>query len=191
MRRVLFALLAFLLFGSSIVYAEISFVPGEFTIAIDGLPMVMDTPIVNSNGVAMVPARLLAIEAGYKIGFELGKYAFYDEDGTAVLAMTVGYKTVIFKGEKAVVERPIVIEDNTLYVPVRPISQMLGLVLSYDSAKNIITISKPKKQEDWAEKLIKKTGLKNILYVCFGIIFFFALMFFILTPIRRKKQPRS
>ncbi len=191
MRRVLFSVLSFLLMGTSTVFAEISFVPGEFAITIDGLPVTMSTPIVNSSGVAMVPARLLAIEGGYRIGYELGRYVFYDEDDNTVLAMTVGYKTVVFKGEKAVVERPIVIEDNTLYVPARPIAQMLGLVLNYDSTKNAITITKPKKQEGWSEKLVKKIGLENIIYTCFGVTAFFMLMFLILTPIRRRKQPRA
>ncbi len=191
MRRVLFSVLAFFLVGASTASAEISFVPGEFAITIDGLPVTMSTPIVNSGGVAMVPARLLAIEGGYRIGYELGRYVFYDGNDDVVLAMTVGYKTVIYKGEKAVVERPIVIEDNTLYVPARPIAQMLGLVLDYDSTKNAIAITKPKKQENWAEKIVKKFGLENIIYACFGVTAFFMLMFFILTPIRRRKQQRS
>lgn len=170
--------------------ADVSFKEKSFEFYIKGLKVTHRTPAIDSDGVAMIPARLIAIEAGAEIRYENGRYGFYDENGICVLKVTSGYKTVMVGNERLQFQRPIVVEEGILYVPALETANILKLKVSYDETTGYTTLTKTKKEETWADGFLKTIDPKTLIYVCFGAVVFFMALFFILVPVIRLKSSK-
>lgn len=171
--------------------AEVSYKEGSFDFYIKGLKVTHKTPAIDSDGVAMIPARLVAIEAGVDIRYENDRYCFYNDANVCLLKVTSGYKTVTVGSDKVQFQRAIVIEEGILYVPAIETSNILKLVVKYDDLTGYTTLSRTKKVESWADEFLKTIDPKTLIYVCFGAVVFFMVLFFILVPVVRYKSSKQ
>jgi hypothetical protein len=172
------------------VNAEVSYKEGSFDFYIKGLKVTHKTPAINSDGVAMIPARLIAIEAGVEIRYENDRYCFYNDENVCVMKVTSGYKTVTVGNEKVQFQRAIVIEEGILYVPAIETSNILKLTVKYDDLTGYTTLTRTKKVESWADEFLKTIDPKTLIYACFGAVIFFMVLFFILVPVIRYKSAK-
>ncbi len=171
--------------------AEVSYKEGSFDFYIKGLKVTHKTPAIDSDGIAMIPARLIAVEAGVEIRYENDRYCFYDESNVCILKMTSGYKTVTVGNEKIQFQRAIVVEEGILYVPALETANVLNLKVKYDDLTGYTTLSKTKKAESWADAFLKTIDPKTLIYVCFGAVVFLLALFFILVPVVRYKSSKQ
>lgn len=173
------------------VNAQVSYKEGSFDFYIKGLKVTHRTPAIDSDGVAMIPARLIAIEAGVEIRYENDRYCFYDENNVCVLKVTSGYKTVTVGNEKIQFQRAIVIEEGILYMPALETANVLKLKVSFDENTGYTTLIRTKKTESWADAFLKTIDPKTLIYICFGAVVFFLALFFILVPVIRYKSSKQ
>ncbi len=181
----------FMFLGVASVSAVIEMKPGSSDIKIDGLPCKLNSTIPNVGGTAMISTRLLAIEGDYEIKEEAGWQVFYDASGTAILKVKDGTQNAIGSdGKSFELAKPAYIHSYNLQVPAKQVAEVLGMKVVWDEKKSDFPLSITKQmvveRKSWADNLVSKMGSEFFFFLTLGLILFFIIAFFILTPLKRK-----
>ncbi|MCK5743828.1 MAG: hypothetical protein KAH30_03755 [Caldisericia bacterium] len=185
-------LLVVLLLSVSVVSASIQLKPGSANIKIDGLPCKLNQAIPNIDGTSMVPTRLLLIEGDLNLEVESGWQVFYSKSGVALLKVKADSQNAIdFSGKKIELVKPAYIQAGNLHVPAKQVAELLGMKVDWNAKdKNFpLTLTKKvvtKKDASWADSLISGIGSELFFFLALGLILFFAIAFFVLTPLKRR-----
>lgn len=181
----------FVFLGVTSVSAVIEMKPGSPDIKIDGLPCKLNSTIPNVGGTSMISTRLLAIEGDFEIKTEAGWQAFYDVSGVAVLKVKDGTQNAIGPdGKNFELAKPAYIHSYNLHVPAKQVAEVLGMKVSWDEKNTDFPLSITKQvsaeKKSWADNLISKIGSELFFFLATGLVLFFMIAFFILTPFKRK-----
>lgn len=208
-----FTMLAFLPSAS----AQIRFELGSTKTNIDGMNMILPEAVHVKNGVGMAPARLLLMEAGktlfplttktdsstYPEGVDRNeiKTAFdrfekpcliINPDGTYYGTIGIGSDLVKIGDNITKMSQKTYILEGVFFAPMREMCKHLGLVLwSKDGSFYISKAVETKPPQKWTDWLLERISLETLLFICFGTVVFFTVLFFILTPLRRSKANRG
>lgn len=103
-------------------------------IALDTRPMIMENR-------TMVPVRVIAEEFGAEVMWnETDRTVSIKKDGIDIL-LTVNNKTAYVNGEEKLLDMPPVIDDNRTLIPLRFISESLGMYVEYVASTRQIIIT--------------------------------------------------
>ncbi len=186
-------LLIVLFLSVSVVSASIQLKPGSANIKIDGLPCKLNQAIPNIDGTSMVPTRLLLIEGNLDLREEADKsQVFYNKAGVALLKVKADSQNAIdSSGKKIELVKPAYIQAGNLHVPAKQVAELLGMKVEWNAKDKSfpLTITKKvvtKKDASWADSLIGRIGSELFFFLALGLILFFAIAFFVLTPLKRR-----
>lgn len=102
-------------------------------IFVDNVPVLNVAAPYESQGTLLVPLRLVAEELGADVNWD-GKQVHIQDSGVDIL-LTVGEKTAILNGERQTLLAAPQMKQNTVFVPLRFISEALGADVLYRDQK--------------------------------------------------------
>ncbi|GEM_PF-642491 len=181
----LFAFLFLVSNVSAVVYMN----PGKNEVKIDSLRCTLNTPIVVSDDISFIPTSLLALEGGLEVRTVEGWQQFFNEFGDVVLKVKDGNNKVVVNGREVSLSKPPFIKNDNLMVPAKHVAEEMGFKVVWDQdAKNgfKLSIENPTKKLNWTDKMLRAIGTETFFFICLGLVIFFAVAFFVLTPLRRK-----
>ena len=190
-RIIIFAVLMICLMMSvSPISASIVLKNGSSEVSIDGLPCDLKQSIPVVDGTAMVPTRLLAIEGDLELKVGEDDWQEYHSGSRMLLKVKSGVKHVIKEDDNKVeLKRAPFVKSGNLYVPAKTVAELLGMKVEWNEKENTISIekrSKPTEDPSWIDSLIKNIGTELFFFLMLGLVIFFGIAFFVLTPLRRR-----
>lgn len=93
---------------------------------------------VSENGRVQVPLRGIGEALNAKIGFS-GKTVSYKKDGKSIV-LTLGSKNAVVNGKKVAMDTPAKAVKGRTYVPLRFVSENLGVPVNWDQIGNWVWI---------------------------------------------------
>lgn len=102
-------------------------------IFVDNVPVLNVAAPYESQGTLLVPVRMIAEELGADVNWD-GKQVHIQDSGVDIL-LTVGEKTAILNGESQTLLTAPQMKQNTVFVPLRFISEALGADVLYRDSK--------------------------------------------------------
>lgn len=100
-----------------------------------------DTPAYIKNGVTLVPLRAIAEELGGEVSWDEETQTVTITKGDTVVKITSNSTTAVVNGETVEISLPATETCGRTYVPLRFLSEALGLNAEWDSENEIIDIS--------------------------------------------------
>ncbi len=179
-----------LVLSMDIVSASIVLKTGSEEISIDGLPCNLKQSIPIVDGTAMVPTRLLAIEGDLDLKIGDDDWQEYHDHTGVILKVKSGLNYALDdNGDRVEIKRAPFIKSGNLYVPAKTVAELLDLTVDWNAKDNTILIEKQNKSKEktsWADSLIKQIGSEVFFFLMLGLVLFFGIAFFVLTPLRRR-----
>lgn len=111
-------------------------------VTLNGSPVTLSAPILNDNGSTLLPVRALGNLLGISINYDSNAKVAIASDEDTTLEIPIGYSFGVNNGVKA----PIVGARSTLYnastyLPVRYVSEQLGIKIDYKSESKTVAIT--------------------------------------------------
>ncbi|MPM08197.1 hypothetical protein SDC9_54509 [bioreactor metagenome] len=100
-----------------------------------------DTPAYIKNGVTLVPLRAIAEELGGEVSWDEETQTVTITKGDTVVQITSNSTTAVVNGETVEISLPATETCGRTYVPLRFLSEALGLNTEWDSENEIIDIT--------------------------------------------------
>lgn len=141
------------------LFNTIKFKIGEKTYFVDGNKKIMDATPFLFNGRTMVPIRVIAETLGYEVSWNNGEIILKNKNLTVNLY--VNENIIILNGYKYYIDSKVLLKDGRTYLPIRYISEILNLLVSWDPKNKEVIIEGYINDEE--EKIILyKSNLNNI-----------------------------
>jgi hypothetical protein len=101
-------------------------------------------PFIDSNGVAMVPARYVTEQFGAEVQWnaEQQEITIIDNLTGTPVVFKIGSNTAVVKGSQVQLESPAILKNGSTYVPLRFLSDALGGKLDWNDSTHTIHISR-------------------------------------------------
>lgn len=113
---------------------------GSSVAKVNGMLYGLDAKPYTSEGRTLVPLRFIGDALGAKVDYEDGVVTAEMADRTVV--MTIGSTEYTLNGEVYTMETaPVIVNDRTM-VPLRALSEALGLVVDWDGSTETITVTR-------------------------------------------------
>ena len=111
-------------------------------VTLNGSPVSLSAPILNSNGSTLLPVRAIAELLGISVNYDSNYKVAIASDEDTTLEIPIGYSFGVNNGVKA----PITGARSTLYnastyLPVRYVSEQLGIKIDYNSKTKTVEIA--------------------------------------------------
>lgn len=140
-----FGFLLFLLMFAFIVGAQapsVSAASGT-EIVLDGkqLDMPADAGVVNVNGSIMVPFRVVGENLGFAVDWEQKSQKVTIQKGSTKMLLVVKQKSATVNGKKVSLDQPPLLQKGSVVVPIRFVSEQMGLAVSWDSVNKTVYLS--------------------------------------------------
>ena len=147
--------------GSGCVLAK----SNDITVTYDGENISFDVQPEIVDDRVMVPMRTIFETFGAKVKWDSDTQTITAKKKSKTIQMTIGSSDMIKNNETYSFDVSPIIEDGRALVPIRAISDMLGLDVEWNEKNNTVTITTP--QDDEGESWKNNTGtvdLDNLTY---------------------------
>lgn len=138
-KYVVLVMIITLLMSMTVVFAETS----DLTVFVDGKEVNFPDaePFVNKDSRTMIPVRAVSETIGATVGWDGVKRMVTIERDSTVLELIIGEKVVVVNNAefKAMDTESVIFQDRT-YVPLRFVSEFLGLEVGWDGVKRHVLI---------------------------------------------------
>jgi plastocyanin len=140
MKRSLTVMLAFLLvfavIGTSFAATPVK---SDMKVVLDGKSLSFGSTYV-VDGRLVLPYRAIAEELGAKVGYISSSKTVTVQKGSTSISLKIGSKTATVNGRTVSLDVSAVIVNSSTYVPVRFLSENLGLTVHYSNATKTVTL---------------------------------------------------
>ena len=130
--------------GSGCVLAK----SNDITVTYDGEKISFDVQPEIVDGRVMVPMRTIFETFGAKVKWDSDTQTITAKKKSKTIQMTIGSSDMIKNNETYSFDVSPIIEDGRTLVPIRAISDMLGLDVEWNEKNNTVTITTPQDDED-------------------------------------------
>jgi len=123
-------------------------------------------PYIDENDRTMVPVRFIAEQLGAKVEWNETEEKITITSGANTITMTVGSRTYTINGISALMDTAPVIRSgwNRTMVPIRFVTEALGMAVQWDSEHSMVFITEP--DAPWQlERQAEKDAIDSILLV--------------------------
>ncbi|KAF9125208.1 hypothetical protein BGX30_000570 [Mortierella sp. GBA39] len=112
-------------------------------IVLDGkqLDMPADAGVVNVNGSIMVPFRVVGENLGFAVDWEQKSQKVTIQKGSTKMLLVVKQKSATVNGKKVSLDQPPLLQKGSVVVPIRFVSEQMGLAVSWDSVNKTVYLS--------------------------------------------------
>lgn len=116
---------------------------GSVQIVLDGneLKVSKDTKVTNVNGSTMVPFRVIGENLGFGVKWEQKSQKVLINKGSKSIELVVNDKTATVNGKKMTLDNPPLLQNNIVVVPVRFVSEQMGIQVSWDGANQTVYLT--------------------------------------------------
>ena len=142
--------------GSGCVLAK----SNDITVTYDGENISFDVQPEIVDDRVMVPMRTIFETFGAKVKWDSDTQTITAKKKSKTIQMTIGSSDMIKNDETYSFDVSPIIEDGRTLVPIRAISDMLGLDVEWNEKNNTVTITTPQDDEDESWK--NKTGTVDL-----------------------------
>lgn len=122
-------------------------------------------PMVNDDNRTIIPVRAVTEALGAEVGWDAEKqWVTVERDGT-VLGLRIDQAEVDVNGETKTMDTKVTIHDSRTYVPVRFVSEFLGLEVEWDGDNRAVLIydeTEPTQEEAVVAEAVAKDGTKIV-----------------------------
>lgn len=122
--------------------------PAQAKIILDGKELVLDknTEVANIKGNVMIPLRIVAENLNYKVEWQAETKGITIKNNGKTIALKVNQQQAfVNKKEVALNVAPIIQNQNTI-VPLRFVSEQMGLDVEWDNTNKIVHLAQPTKE---------------------------------------------
>ena len=130
--------------GSGCVLAK----SNDITVTFDGEKISFDVQPEIVDGRVMVPMRTIFETFGAKVKWDSDTQTITAKKKSKTIQMTIGSNNMTKNDETYSSDVAPIIEDGRTLVPIRAISDMLGLDVEWNEKNNTVTITTPQDDED-------------------------------------------
>lgn len=148
------------IFAAALTASAILFAPGcalgqDITVVLNGSELTFETEPRIVDGTTLVPMRKIFEELGMTVSWNSGNNTVTAVKNGKSVVCQIGSKAVTINGETVEVTAAPVIDGGTTLVPLRVISEALGVDVSWDADTGTVTMTKEKSASDesWKENL--------------------------------------
>lgn len=134
---VLAMLLVFSVMGTSLAAAPTK---SDMKVVLDGKSLSFGATYV-VDGRLVLPYRAIAEQLGAKVGYSSSTKTVSVQKGSTSISLKIGSKTATVNGKSVNLDVSAVLVDSSTYVPVRFLSENLGLTVKYSSASKTVTLT--------------------------------------------------
>lgn len=100
--------------------------------------------ILASNGRVYVPLRLVAERLGAQVTWDQQKHQAVVQRGTSTIVLTLGSSFLTVNSSLRVIGFPVALmHQQRVFVALRVVSEALGATVSWDTRREVVTISSP------------------------------------------------
>ncbi|WP_411349846.1 N-acetylmuramoyl-L-alanine amidase [Paenibacillus sp. WLX2291] len=96
--------------------------------------------VMTVNGSTMVPVRVISENLGYQVIWNKSNQQVTVSNGASRLAMTIGINTADSSNGKVTLDQPSFIQSGVTYVPLRFVSEQMGLDVQWDNASKTVSL---------------------------------------------------
>lgn len=149
MKRFVLVLLFFAVLGypQITMAAQVQDRTTPIKIFLDDKELISEVPPIIQNERALVPVRIVSESLGAVVGWEQStKTVFIDKDGVSIL-LRIGSNQIVKNGETFEIDVAPVIHNNKTMVPVRFVSEYIGLDVGWDEATRSVLLKSPPPEE--------------------------------------------
>ncbi len=134
------ALATMLILGTNTVT---TFASQKVNVSIDGRVRIFPDvePFIDSNGRTQVPIRFVSEELGADVDWDSSTKTATIERNDRVVEMTIGKSQIVVDGETKKMDTSPMIYQGRTVVPLRFVSEGLGVDVNYDCSKNLVEIT--------------------------------------------------
>ncbi|MGC5326455.1 stalk domain-containing protein [Brevibacillus sp. SYSU BS000544] len=113
----------------------------SMTVTLNGKELTFSQPPKNVNGNLLVPFRVIAEAVGAEVGYDTAQKTVKVTKGANSYALPIGGKTAVLNGVAVPLDVPAQIEKDVTLVPLRFVSESLGLKVEYDQATQTVALT--------------------------------------------------
>jgi len=148
-----FLILGILFYAQGSLAAPASFPPVK--VQVDGREITFDAPPVIENDRALVPLRAISEALGARVNWEEKSKTVTMVKGNVTVKLVIGNTIALKNTEEFALEAPAKIIKSRTMVPLRFVSEALGVNVQWNPASRLISISKPAEKSPWRELIVQ------------------------------------
>ncbi|MCJ8014307.1 N-acetylmuramoyl-L-alanine amidase family protein [Paenibacillus sp. KQZ6P-2] len=116
---------------------------GNVHILLDGneLQVPKDAKITNVNGSVMVPFRVIGENLGFDVKWDQKSKKVLIHNDSKDIELVVNQKSAKVNGKKVTLDNPPLLQKNTVVVPVRFVSEQMGIQVSWDGPNQTVYLT--------------------------------------------------
>lgn len=164
-KRMMLVLLMTVLVNAFALTASASSKPPTFvTVVMDGMKLWFPDAqaFIDENQRTLVPVRFVAEALGAKVGWEVGNRSVPIQKEKQSIRLNIGSNIAMVNGQEVVFDTQAVMEGGRTFVPLRFVSEILGVAVEWDDKTNTVFLSAAEqlngKTDPWG-RLIRTTNL--------------------------------
>lgn len=114
-------------------------------IYLDGseLKLSSNVKVENTNGTVMVPIRVISENLGYSVKWSKATQTVTVKSGSNTIEMVIGKTIAKINGQSTVMSKAPVLRSGTTLVPIRFVSEKMGLNVKWDNKKKAVYLITP------------------------------------------------
>lgn len=122
--------------------------PTQTKIILDGkeLALAKNTEVANIKGNVMVPLRIVAENLKYKVEWEPKTKGIVIKNEGKTIALTVNQQQAVVNKKEVLLNVAPIIQNQSTIVPLRFVSEQMGLDVKWDNSNKIVHLAQPEKE---------------------------------------------
>ncbi|XID93345.1 copper amine oxidase N-terminal domain-containing protein [Paenibacillaceae bacterium WGS1546] len=166
-KRILLVLIVVMLVNGFALTASAASKPPTFvTVVMDGTKLWFPDAqaFIDENQRTLVPVRFVAEALGAKVGWEAESRSVPIQKDDQNIRLTIGSHVATVNGEEVAFDTQAVMQGGRTFVPLRFVSEILGVAVEWDGKTNTVFLSSTEQQagdlDPWG-RLIRTTDLPS------------------------------
>lgn len=154
MKKIILSIMVMLIIMSVVVVSASS----NISVFVDGNEVNFpdQRPFIDSNDRTLVPIRFIAEEMGAKVDWDAAKKLVTIERGKTKIELTIGEQRAKVNGSWRHFDTKAVIHNSRTMVPLRFISETLGVRVEWDGEVRVVHIFTKGQSEDEVKKIMEE-----------------------------------
>ncbi|MGG0823493.1 N-acetylmuramoyl-L-alanine amidase family protein [Paenibacillus turicensis] len=122
--------------------------PTQTKIILDGkeLALAKNTEVANIKGNVMVPLRIVAENLKYKVEWQPKTKGIIIKNEGKTIALTVNQQQAVVNKKEVLLNVAPIIQNQSTIVPLRFVSEQMGLDVKWDNSNKIVHLAQPEKE---------------------------------------------
>lgn len=122
--------------------------PTQTKIILDGkeLALAKNTEVANIKGNVMVPLRIVAENLKYKVEWQPKTKGIVIKNEGKTIALTVNQQQAVVNKKEVLLNVAPIIQNQSTIVPLRFVSEQMGLDVKWDNSNKIVHLAQPEKE---------------------------------------------